>query len=70
MDMSPARHTFMSKKNGDSVSPYLRKPLRKYEEATREQAKDEKRSDRGEMPTKSLPRDPVDKVSPDESNDR
>ncbi len=70
MDMSPARHTFMSKKNGDSVSPYLRKPLRKYEEVTREQAKNETRPDRRKAPTKSVTGDPVDKVSPDDPNDR
>jgi len=39
MNMSFAQHTFMSKKNDDSVSPYLRKPVRNYQDATREQAK-------------------------------
>jgi hypothetical protein len=34
-----ARHTVMPGTDDDSVSPYLRKPARTYEDVTREQAK-------------------------------
>ena len=70
MSMSFAQHTFMSKKNVDSISPYLRKPLRRYEEVTREPAKDEKRPDRRKTPTKAVPHDPLDKAISDDPNDR
>ena len=38
MDSIIARHTVMPGKDDDSVSPYLRKPVRTYEDVTREQA--------------------------------
>lgn len=38
MDSISARHTVMPGKDDESVSPYLRKPARTYEDATREQA--------------------------------
>jgi len=33
-----ARHTVMPGKDDESISPYLRKPARTFEDATREQA--------------------------------
>ena len=38
MDTAIARCSVMPGKDDDSLSPYLRKPLRTYEDATREQA--------------------------------
>ena len=70
MSMSFAQHTFMSKKNVDSISPYLQRRLRPFKEAQREQAQDKKRPDRRKTPSKAVPRDPLDKASPDDPNDR
>ena len=60
----------MPKKNDDSVSPYLRKPLRSYEEVLREPNDGKTWSNRRKAPTKSATRDPAGEVSRDEANDR
>jgi hypothetical protein len=60
----------MPKSDDNSVSPYLRRPLRPFEEAQREQTQGEKRPHRRKAPTKAVTRDPVDKASPDDPNDR
>ncbi len=39
MDTTLARCSVMPGKDNASVSPYLRKPVRNYQDATREQAK-------------------------------
>lgn len=44
LDAGLARHTVMPGKKDESVSPYLRRPLRKYEDVTRGKA------DRSERP--------------------
>jgi hypothetical protein len=70
MDSMIARYTVKPGKDDDSVSPYLRRPLRLFEEAQREQAQGEKRPDRRKVPTTSVTRDPADKVNPDDPSDR
>ncbi len=60
----------MPKKKSDSVSPYLRKPLRSYEEVQREPADGKTRPDRRKAPTKSVTCDPAGEASRDEQDDR
>ncbi len=56
----------MPKKDDDSVSPYLRKPLRDYEEVRREPADLKTRPDRRKGATRSVSRDPASEASRDE----
>jgi len=60
----------MPKRDDDSVSPYLRRSLRPFEEAQREQAQGKKKPDQRKAPTKAVTRDSVDKTCPDDPNDR
>lgn len=64
------RHSVMPKKTDDSVSPYLRRRLRKYEEVTHKSDEKDKRPDLSKTPEKPATRDPADRASPDESDDR
>jgi hypothetical protein len=64
------RHSVMPKKTDDSVSPYLRRRLRKFEEVAPKPEEDGKRSNRSKAPEQHATRDPTDRASPDESDDR
>ena len=65
-----AGYDVMPKRDDDSVSPYLRRSPRPFEEAQREQAQSKKRPDQRKAPSKAVTRDPIDKASPDDPNDR
>ncbi len=65
-----AGYDVMPKRDDDSISPYLRRQLRPFEEAQREQTQSKKPPDRWKAPTKAVTRDPVDKARPDDPNDR
>ena len=60
----------MPKKDDNSVSPYLRKPLRSYEEAQREPSDGKTRPKRKKTPAKSATRDPAGEASRNDPNDR
>jgi hypothetical protein len=70
MTAALARHSVMPKKRDDSVSPYLRRRLRKYEELARKPEEDGKRPGRSKAPERPVTRDPADRASPDEPDDR
>ncbi len=70
MAMTLTRCSVMPKIDDDSVSPYLQRRLRPFEEAQREQAQGKKRPDRWKAPSKAVTRDSVDKESPDDPIDR
>jgi len=65
-----AGYAVMPKRDNDSISPYLQRRRRPFEEAQREQAQSKKQSDRRKASTKAETRDPVDKARPDDPNDR
>lgn len=70
MTAALARHSVMPKKTDDSVSPYLRRRLRKYEEVAQKPQEDGKRPGRSKAPEQPVTRDSADRASPNESDDR
>ena len=63
-------HGAIANKNDEQISPYLRRPLRSYQEVRREQTVGKARPVRRKAPTRIVTRDPTDEMCRDEQDDR